>query len=201
MPVFFADVTDIWRLNRWERIVVNSAGVYFELLFCLILSTIGFFTRNQSIEVLALVISGTALYNLLPFLRADGYWILSDLLNKPNLNFHSFNNLQLLLSSIFNGKKLSLKKGDYFIALYGLFNLILIGVFFYYQIVLNTESIISFPRNVIDAISSVYDGEFTINFKELVKYLSVLIFYIIFIKILIALVKKINQVIFFNLSR
>ena len=28
-PVYFADVTDIWRLKKWQRIVVNVAGVYF----------------------------------------------------------------------------------------------------------------------------------------------------------------------------
>jgi putative peptide zinc metalloprotease protein len=44
---FFADVTDIWRLNKWKRIIVNSSGIYFEIIFCLILSIIGFFTKHH----------------------------------------------------------------------------------------------------------------------------------------------------------
>lgn len=190
MPVFFADVTDIWRLNRWKRIIVNSAGVYFEIIFCLTLSIIGFFTKNQIIEILALVIAGKALYNLLPFLRADGYWILSDLLNKPNLNFHSINNLKLIVTSVFKRKKQNLDIKDYFIAFYGLFNIILIGAFFYYQIILNRDSIIRFPLTVLNIITSVYHGGFTMSFNELVKSLSVLIFYILSIKILLGFGKK-----------
>lgn len=190
IPVFFADVTDVWRLNKWKRIVVNSAGVYFEVIFCIILSMIGFSTKNQIIEILALVIAGKALYNLLPFLRADGYWILSDLFNKPNLSFHSFNNLKLIITSWIRGTNHKFKNIDYFIALYGLFNMVLIGAFFYYQIFLNRDSIINFPKTIINIFTSVYHGGFTMNFNELIKYLSVLIFYVIFIKILIGLGKK-----------
>lgn len=190
IPVFFADVTDIWRLDRWKRIIVNSAGVYFEIIFCFILSIIGFITKNQIVEILALVIAGKALYNLLPFLRADGYWILSDLFNKPNLSFHSFNNLKLIITSWIRGTNHKFKNIDYFIALYGLFNMVLIGAFFYYQIFLNRDSIINFPKTIINIFTSVYHGGFTMNFNELIKYLSVLIFYVIFIKILIGLGKK-----------
>lgn len=196
IPVFFADVTDVWRLNKWKRIVVNSAGVYFEVIFCTILSMIGFSTKNQIIEILALVISGKALYNLLPFLRADGYWILSDLFNKPNLNFHSMNNLELIASSFFKKKILHLKKEDYFIAFYGLFNILLIGTFFYYQMFLNRDSIINFPVTILNIINSFYHGEFSMSFNELIKSLSVLIFYIISIKILLRLGKKLLKSLF-----
>jgi putative peptide zinc metalloprotease protein len=190
MPVFFADVTDIWRLDKWKRIVVNSAGVYFEIIFCLVLSIIGFATKNQIIEILSLIIAGKALYNLLPFLRADGYWILSDLFNKPNLNFHSMNNLKLIANSFFKKKALNLKREDYFIAFYGLFNILLIGAFFYYQIFLNRDSIISFPVTILNIVNSIYHGEFSMSFNELIKYLSVLIFYIILVKIILGLGKK-----------
>lgn len=196
IPVFFADVTDVWRLNKWKRIVVNSAGVYFEVIFCTILSMIGFSTKNQIIEILALVISGKALYNLLPFLRADGYWILSDLFNKPNLNFHSMNNLELIASFFFKKKILHLKKEDYFIAFYGLFNILLIGTFFYYQMFLNRDSIINFPVTILNIINSFYHGEFSMSFNELIKSLSVLIFYIISIKILLRLGKKLLKSLF-----
>jgi len=190
MPVFFADVTDIWRLDKWKRIVVNSAGVYFEIIFCLVLSIIGFASKNQIIEILSLIIAGKALYNLLPFLRADGYWILSDLFNKPNLNFHSMNNLKLIASSFFKKKTLNLKREDYFIAFYGLSNILLIGVFFYYQIFLNRDSIINFPVTIVNIINSIYHGEFSMSFNELIKSLSVLIFYTISIKIILGLGKK-----------
>lgn len=191
IPFFFADVTDVWRLSRWKRIVVNSAGVYFEIIFCFILTTIGFFTQNQTYEVLALVIFVKSLYNLLPFLRADGYWILSDLFNKPNLSYHSFNNLKISLTSLFKGTipKFPLFQ-DYLIALYGLLNILLIGFFFNYQIVRNIDLITHFPSRTIEIVMSVFKRNFKMSFHELIRYLSVLIFYVIGIKILFGIIKK-----------
>ncbi|BFO68093.1 hypothetical protein [Chryseobacterium sp. KCF3-3] len=190
IPAFFADVTDVWRLIRWKRIVVNSAGVYFEIIFCLLLTMTGFFTKNQSVEVLALVISGTALYNLLPFLRADGYWILSDLLDKPNLNFHSMNNLKLILISFLNRKKLSFSRKDYLIALYGVFNILIICIFFYYQLFLNWGSIVSFPGTIYYVIISIFKRDLLMSFYQLVKMITAFLFYLIAFKILIKVFKN-----------
>lgn len=201
MPVFFADVTDVWKLKKWKRIVVNSAGIYFEIIFCFILTIIGFLTKNQIIEILAFVIAGRALYNFLPFFRADGYWILSDLLNKPNLSYHSFNNLKLIVNSFLTKKSLKFEKTDYFIAIYGLLNILLIGVFFYYQIFLNGELIIHFPQIILNIINSIWEGEFTINFNDLIKYLSILIFYIILIKMLMRWVRIYFKNYFISLSK
>lgn len=193
IPVFFADVTDIWRLNRKERIIVNGAGVYFETIFCLILSIIGLLVRNQTIEILALIIAGKALYNLLPFLRADGYWILSDLFNKSNLYYQSFNNLKCIIIYWIKGIDHKFKKVDYLIALYGLFNIFLIVIFFYYQIILNIDSVIRFPLTVIELISSIYNDKLLISFNKLISLSSILIFYIVFIKIIVMLSKKLLQ--------
>lgn len=182
IPAFFADVTDIWRLSKWKRIIVNSAGIYFEIIFCLLLLIIGFFIKYHILEILALAISVKALYNLIPFLRADGYWILSDLLNKPNLNFHAMNNLKLILLSTFKNEKSILTKKDYLIALYGGFNIVMIALFFYYQIFLNWYSIINFPITIYKIVISIFQWKFNLSFNELFKLLSVLIFYIISVK-------------------
>ncbi|MET7035490.1 MULTISPECIES: hypothetical protein [Weeksellaceae] len=190
IPAFFADVTDIWRLSKWKRIIVNSAGIYFEIIFCLLLLIIGFFTKYHILEILALAISVKALYNLIPFLRADGYWILSDLLNKPNLNFHAMNNLKLILLSTFKNEKSILTKKDYLIALYGGFNIVMIALFFYYQIFLNWYSIINFPITIYKIVISIFQWKFNLSFNELFKLLSVLIFYIISVKIILGIMKR-----------
>ncbi|AQX86129.1 hypothetical protein EG346_21390 [Chryseobacterium carnipullorum] len=190
IPAFFADVTDIWRLSKWKRIIVNSAGIYFEIIFCLLLLIIGFFIKYHILEILALAISVKALYNLIPFLRADGYWILSDLLNKPNLNFHAMNNLKLILLSTFKNEKSILTKKDYLIALYGGFNIVMIALFFYYQIFLNWYSIINFPITIYKIVISIFQWKFNLSFNELFKLLSVLIFYIISVKIILGIMKR-----------
>lgn len=90
-PVFFTDVTNVWRLNKHQRIVVNLAGVYFQLLFSALL--IGAFYLIPAAHGLTRILTGTVLsmnifvvlYSLNPFLRNDGYWVYSDFFEIPNL--------------------------------------------------------------------------------------------------------------------
>lgn len=88
-PVFFTDVTSIWNLNRWKRIVVNIGGIYFQLISNILLVGGYFLTAEQSIQVIFkyFFIANLAyiLYSINPFLRNDGYWVYSDLFGLPNL--------------------------------------------------------------------------------------------------------------------
>jgi putative peptide zinc metalloprotease protein len=89
-PLAYVNVTSMWRLSsRWQRIVISAAGIYVELFMsfvCLaiwqnstgILSSIAF-----NIFVMASV--NTVLFNANPLMRFDGYFILSDLVQIPNL--------------------------------------------------------------------------------------------------------------------
>ena len=85
-PVFYVDVTAAWRLNRFQRAAVDAGGMYIQLLFaplCLALYWItGEPTYLLSIMVIDLILIG----NLEPFMKLDGYWLLSDLTGVPNLH-------------------------------------------------------------------------------------------------------------------
>jgi putative peptide zinc metalloprotease protein len=84
-PAFFTDVTDSYRLSRTGRLRTDLGGLYFNALFMLALAGIYTATADQ---VLLLVIAFThleMLEQLLPFVRFDGYYILSDLIGVPDL--------------------------------------------------------------------------------------------------------------------
>ena len=84
-PSFFTNVTDAYRLSRAGRLRTDLGGLYFNLIFMLALAGIYAVT---SAEVLLLVIAVThleMLEQLLPFVRFDGYFILSDLVGVPDL--------------------------------------------------------------------------------------------------------------------
>jgi putative peptide zinc metalloprotease protein len=84
-PAFFTNVTDSYRLSRAGRLRTDLGGVYFNLIFMLALAGIYVATSDQ---VLLLVIAVThleMLEQLLPFVRFDGYYILSDLVGVPDL--------------------------------------------------------------------------------------------------------------------
>jgi putative peptide zinc metalloprotease protein len=84
-PSFFTNVTDSYRLSRAGRLRTDLGGLYFNLIFMLALAGI---YAASSAEILLLVIAVThleMLEQLLPFVRFDGYFILSDLAGVPDL--------------------------------------------------------------------------------------------------------------------
>lgn len=95
-PVLYTDASDAWRLRRRrQRAFIDAAGVTVELLlacYAMLLWAVlpeGLarsvaFTVATTTWVLSLVV------NLNPFMRFDGYYFLSDILNVPNLQERSF---------------------------------------------------------------------------------------------------------------
>jgi putative peptide zinc metalloprotease protein len=84
-PAFFTNVTDSYRLSRAGRLRTDLGGLYFNAVFMLALA--GIYTATSS-EVLLLAIAFThleMLEQLMPFVRFDGYFILSDLVGVPDL--------------------------------------------------------------------------------------------------------------------
>jgi putative peptide zinc metalloprotease protein len=84
-PSFYTNVTDSYRLSRAARIRTDLGGLYFNLIFILAMAAI---YGATSAEILLLVIAVThleMLQQLLPFVRFDGYFILSDLVGVPDL--------------------------------------------------------------------------------------------------------------------
>jgi putative peptide zinc metalloprotease protein len=82
---FFTNVTDSYRLSRAGRLRTDLGGLYFNLIFILALA--GMYEATSA-EILLLVIAIThleMLEQLLPFVRFDGYFILSDLVGVPDL--------------------------------------------------------------------------------------------------------------------
>lgn len=83
--VFYTDVSEAWKLKRKERLVVNMAGVYFQLIMLIPFFLIYFFTYNYIIKWFLLTVNIGLLITLNPFFKFDGYWIVSDLLGVANL--------------------------------------------------------------------------------------------------------------------
>ena len=84
-PSFFTNVTDSYRLSRTGRLRTDLGGLYFNAIFILALA--GLYAATSA-EVLLLVIAVThleMLEQLLPFVRFDGYFIVSDLVGVPDL--------------------------------------------------------------------------------------------------------------------
>jgi putative peptide zinc metalloprotease protein len=84
-PVFYTDVTHIYRLNRRERIRVDLGGMYFELIMMVIFYTC-YLVTGHGIFLIAIVLTTLSfLQQFTPFLRFDGYYTVADIMgiNEP----------------------------------------------------------------------------------------------------------------------
>ncbi len=80
-----------WRFpSKWQKIHVSAAGIFIELLIAGLSVWIWVYTEPGLLHYLAynlILIAGigTLFFNANPLMRFDGYYILADLLNIPNL--------------------------------------------------------------------------------------------------------------------
>jgi multidrug resistance efflux pump len=95
-PAFYANVSDAWLFpERSKRLWVGFAGPWFEL-FLWALATL--LWRGSDLDsgisrmaYIAMTVSGVkTLFNFNPFIKLDGYYLLSDALDMPNLRRRSF---------------------------------------------------------------------------------------------------------------
>ena len=95
-PLLYTDVTDAWRLqDRRKRLAIDSAGIAVELGFACLATFVWVFLPDGLARHIAFLIATTSwtmslAINLNPFMRFDGYYIMSDLLGVPNLQSRAF---------------------------------------------------------------------------------------------------------------
>ncbi|MEM6798211.1 MAG: HlyD family efflux transporter periplasmic adaptor subunit [Planctomycetota bacterium] len=91
-PCLYCNVSDSWMLpNRWHRAAIGAAGMYVEVVLASLCTWIWWFTDSESminqvcLNIMFISSVSTILFNANPLLRYDGYYILSDLMEIPNL--------------------------------------------------------------------------------------------------------------------
>lgn len=84
-PAFYTDVTDVYRLDKKARLRTDLGGVYFSCLLVLALGAIYSATRFEPLLLIAFLMQIEVVHQMLPFLRLDGYYVVSDLVGVPDL--------------------------------------------------------------------------------------------------------------------
>ena len=95
-PVAYTDTNEAWRLtNRFDRLRVASAGIATELVVAVWATLAWALLPEGGLQSAAFVLATTSwvatlAINASPFMRFDGYFILMDALDMPNLHGRSF---------------------------------------------------------------------------------------------------------------
>ncbi len=94
-PALYCDVTDSWLLpNKWKRIWISAAGIYVECFLASIATFVWWNTEQGLLNSLSMATMficsvNTILFNANPLLRYDGYYVMADWLEIPNLRIKS----------------------------------------------------------------------------------------------------------------
>jgi len=90
-PCLYCNVSDSWMLpSKWRRAAIGAAGIYMEVLLASIATFLWWFSEpglfhNLCLNVMFISSITTIIFNANPLLRYDGYYILADLMEIPNL--------------------------------------------------------------------------------------------------------------------
>jgi len=102
-PAMYCNVSDAWRLpNKWHRILISFAGIYVELMIAAAATFIWWntasqpFINNLCLNLMVVCSVSTVMFNGNPLMRYDGYYVLADWLEIPNLRDRANRYLQNL---------------------------------------------------------------------------------------------------------
>jgi putative peptide zinc metalloprotease protein len=91
-PSFFCDASQVWIYGgKWERIATAIAGIWIDLILCVIATVIwwgtatGMVIHDVAYKVMMVTGIGVSLLNLNPLIKLDGYLIFCELIHEPDL--------------------------------------------------------------------------------------------------------------------
>src|SRR5262249_2674009 len=103
-PALYCNVSDAWVLpNKWHRIIISAAGIYVELVIAAIATWVWWYTptqpfiNNLSLSLMVVCSVSTVVFNANPLMRYDGYYVLADWIEIPNLREKANRYLQNLV--------------------------------------------------------------------------------------------------------
>lgn len=107
-PAFFVDVTDGWRLaSRWQRVAVALAGPAAHVIIGSITATIGLMVSDEQLKEICWILTAACFsvvaFNLIPFVRFDGYLALMTALDQPNLRSKAMSDAGSWIGSVWFG--------------------------------------------------------------------------------------------------
>jgi putative peptide zinc metalloprotease protein len=87
-PVFYNDITDSYRLDRTGRLRTDLGGLYFNVVAILAVTAAYAATGVEPLLAFVVLQQLQMLLQFMPWVRLDGYYVVSDLAGVPNLFAH-----------------------------------------------------------------------------------------------------------------
>jgi putative peptide zinc metalloprotease protein len=161
--VLWTNVSEAWKLPRRQRAIVDIGGVYFESLFMLALVALYVYTGN-AIYLFAFMFTDFSIATTFnPFLRMDGYWLMSDLFGIVNLRKQQLLWLSDILARRSGGAAPApsglTKRASWVLGVYTVLGMLFMGYLLtvVYQLVI-LKIVANFPATVEDFWTKLHGG-------------------------------------------
>lgn len=188
-PVLYSNISSVWHADKQERIITNLAGIYMQLWCMLIFYGFYGVTQNTTLLYLAYFITLYSFVQIIPFIRSDGYWLLSDITSTPNLLEKSGTEVKKFIKHPIEWAKETREKKNVLL-LYGLFNNAILLYFIITQLLYNWKGILYFPIAILKMVKQTL----TFQFSEIVlpdNFMITVVFYILLFNNVMIYYKKI----------
>lgn len=163
--VLWTDVSDAWKLPRKQRAVIDLGGIYFQSACLAALIVLYKLTNNDIYLYGYLFVDMDIAANLNPFLRLDGYWLVSDWFGLINLRQKQYSWLRSVTSMLRGNSKgtstVSQKLGDKASLVLSCYSLL--GAAFFVFVMW------SIVQGVIIGIGGSYIGQVTMFWHEIIS--------------------------------
>lgn len=108
MPAFYCNVSDAWMLKKRERLLVSLAGGYVQIIIWALATIVWRILAPETFagQICTIIIAFSGiqtLFNFIPLIRMDGYYMLSDYVEVSNLRQKSLTYLREKAVSLLTG--------------------------------------------------------------------------------------------------
>lgn len=200
--VFYADVREAWYLKRRQRVMVDAAGIYFQFIFCsfiiILFMTLGF----ELLAYTVLVIHAMLIWALHPFLKFDGYWIVSDALGIPNLHKRTKEYLLKVFLKRAPSSLLEIGRSEKpFFKFYIFGAMVFSGFVGYYLLIFLPNFILGYPEFLRNTLTLIVNGLPKYSFLDVLSGLIRLFFFslpflamiFLFVSALVSILKIVKE--------
>lgn len=174
-PAFYSDVSAAWGLKRWQRVIVDLGGVFFQLVVAALYAGAYTLSGWEPLKVALVLIAGSCLFMLNPVFKSDGYWVLADAMGVTNLGQQPLRILRHFLERLCHRTVQHLpwpKLVTVTLALYTLLSFGIWGYFLWAVLPMLWRQVLGYPSLAITLINNLLNSPQRLNMGHLQSFLN-----------------------------
>ncbi len=191
-PAFYTDVNNAWTLDRWQRIVVDSGGIFFQVMAAVIYIFLYQVTHWSPIPLGLMMIFSTCLLNLNPFFKFDGYWLFADAFGITNLDLAKVKIIRYLLGTLCHQKVQPLPWSPVILTILGIYTILSFIIWGYLLIAVSSifpNTLLHYPEILSSIGTDIMSGVPVLGTQKLQLFLTSTFILLIVSLILIRFIK------------